>query len=93
MAACPICAYAHEHGSWPPDHAGRHCRDCHRSWTSTAWAHCTTCHATFTADSVAEKHWLKGRHVEPEDVPGSTAVLTACGPRRRTGTLPSCGHA
>jgi hypothetical protein len=64
-AICKTCAYADQHGWWGPDHAGTHCRGCHRSWTSTAQAHCTICHATFTANGPAELHWPRGRHADP----------------------------
>jgi len=70
MTTCHICTYASEHGSWPPDHHGTHCRICHRSWSSTSQAHCTVCCAHFTADSAAELHWLRGRHADPADVDG-----------------------
>lgn len=63
---CLTCAYADEHGSWPPDHRGTHCRDCHRSWTSKREAHCARCCGHFTSDTLAERHWCDGRSREPE---------------------------
>jgi hypothetical protein len=65
---CPICDYAREHGSWPPDHRGTHCSDsidgrgrvvvsgCHRSWASKAQSHCTLCHRHFGSDSAGDSH-------------------------------------
>ena len=38
-SVCGICAHAAERHRWPMA-AGTHCRDCDRSWTSTAQAHC-----------------------------------------------------
>jgi hypothetical protein len=67
---CAVCAYADAHGSWPTDHAGTHCRVCHRSWASTAQAHCTVCHAHFVANGVAGLHWRNGRHLDPSEVAG-----------------------
>jgi hypothetical protein len=64
---CSACTYADEHGSWPMP--GTHCRDCHRSWVSMSQAHCVLCHENFATDGVAEKHWIKGVHTHPSDVP------------------------
>lgn len=69
MKPCDICAYAAEHGSWPPSHRGTHCHDCHRSWTSLKEAHCTVCHEHFSTDGHAQSH--RGPHgycIPPGDV-------------------------
>ena len=60
---CPVCAHAQAHGWW--GQAGTHCRDCHRSWTSTVQVHCVVCHETFASDRVARLHWTKAGHLHP----------------------------
>ena len=67
---CDICLYADRVGCWPPGHEGTHCRGCHKSWRSLAWAHCTVCHETFRSNGISDLHWVKGRgHVHPTQLP------------------------
>ena len=63
---CPVCAHARAHGWW--GQSGAHCRDCHRSWTSTTQVHCVVCHEQFASDGVARLHWTKAGHVHPSTV-------------------------
>ncbi len=72
MTDCPICAHARAHGAW--GQPGTHCRECHRSWTSTAQAHCTACHQQFGSNRIAEMHWVRGEHRDPRRV----ASLAVC---------------
>lgn len=53
---CDPCAHADAHGWWGPDHAGTHCRDCHRSWTAPKQAHCARCHEQFNSERVFDTH-------------------------------------
>lgn len=54
--SCELCDHAAEHGAWPPEHRGTHCRVCHRSWRSLVEAHCTICHLHFSTDNTATVH-------------------------------------
>ena len=54
--SCSICSDSTQHGSWPSDHRGTHCWDCHRSWSGFREAHCTECHQHFSSDLLAERH-------------------------------------
>lgn len=71
--ACEICVYANEHGSWPTDHRGTHCRECHRSWSGKREVHCAACCLHFSADSVADKHYVRGQCLDPIDMLTRTA--------------------
>lgn len=62
---CDICAYALEHGSWPPDHRGTHCYGCHRSWTSLSQSHCAECHRHFGSDAAGDAHRRRDQCVDP----------------------------
>lgn len=66
---CDICAYAREHGSWPPDHVGTHCGfdgGCHRSWRSLAQSHCLQCHRHFGSNAAGDAHRLRDECRDPK---------------------------
>jgi hypothetical protein len=86
--ACPVCAYAKAHASWPPSHRGTHCRRCHRSWVSRAQAHCVVCCEQFATDGVAALHWTADGHVHPSLFPKLERRDEALGPVWRTGQRP-----
>ena len=66
MTECSVCAFAAANGHW--GQPGTHCKDCHRSWVSTAQAHCTLCHENFATDGVANLHWVRNEHTNPSRV-------------------------
>lgn len=68
MGDCRICVVALETGSWPVEHKGSHCPDCHRSWAGRRESHCPGCHAHFSADSVGDKHRRKGACLTREEM-------------------------
>lgn len=80
-SACDICAHVKEHGGYPGDFRGTHCRGCHRSWTSKAQSHCTECHRHFGSDLAGDAH-RKGRidHEYCEDPKGFPVWDTPQGP-------------
>lgn len=53
---CLICAHAQEHGHWPKEHVGTHCKTCHRSWAAHGECHCGGCHLHFTSLSAFTIH-------------------------------------
>ena len=53
---CDTCAYATEHGSWPPTFRATHCRGCHRSWIGGTECHCTLCHLHFGGVGAFKAH-------------------------------------
>jgi hypothetical protein len=63
---CSICLRADQLGWWGMN--GTHCRDCHRSWESTALAHCVVCCETFASNDTADYHWTVDGHVHPSEV-------------------------
>ena len=75
---CEICEYASEHGSWPTDHRGTHCKGCHRSWTGLAQSHCTVCHRHFGSDAAGDAHW-PGKGSECQDPEGYRRYETRSG--------------
>ncbi len=78
---CGVCVYASEHGSWPTDHRGTHCKDCHRSWVGKAESHCTVCHRHFGSEAAGDAH-RPGRISKDncEDPTGFTRFETPRGP-------------
>lgn len=68
--SCALCVHAFLFGWWGPTHKGTHCADletssgivagCHRSWAGLREVHCPDCHCHFSADSVADKHRVRG---------------------------------
>ena len=87
VVSCSVCAHADAHGSWPTDHVGTHCRECHRSWTAKGAAHCPVCCGHFAADATAQLHWVGGRHVDPRAV--SRLIQDADGVWHMAGKRPS----
>jgi hypothetical protein len=80
--SCPICAYAADHGSWPPDHVGTHCRDCHRSWRGLKEAHCAACHEHFSSPAAFDRH-LRHRRMtvtSPRSHRVENELVTTCIP-------------
>ena len=47
---------------------------CGATWSGLAMAHCVVCHETFTTNGTADRHWIKGRHVHPADLPAGRLV-------------------
>ncbi len=57
------------------NHQGPTCPYCQRQWTSKSAAHCRAkkpdgsyCCAHFRSYYAADKHWVRGHHVNPESV-------------------------
>lgn len=63
------------------------CRDCGKPIVGLALAHCTVCHETFRSNGVADEHWSKKGHVDPDTV--SRLVRDNNGIFRRAGTRPT----
>lgn len=78
MTACTVCV---EHGRWPANHIGTHCRDCHDSWSSLNAAHTLCCHRTFKSNNAADLHLIRGVCTDPATIPGFELVERAHGYR------------
>ena len=58
---------------------------CGATWGGLAVAHCVVCHETFTTNGTADRHWIKGRHVHPADLPAGRLVRRGDGIWRQPG--------
>jgi hypothetical protein len=84
-AACAPCVSSKAEGWWGAEHrdgngnALTHCSKCHSSWRAASWAHCKVCCTTFTGNSVADLHWVLGRHSDASRIPALFPMTTEFG--------------